>query len=167
MFNRARTEQLPALMADRARLAREIACSEPKSIDVDDDLLPWVYDKESELWLSFDGNYSRKSPESKREAARIAEEKRLAYEASLQEKYDTIKQWSQIRQDVLDRDQHTCQLCGAEGKSKLHIHHILKRKNGGTDHYDNLLTVCPKCHFKAEGELYDPDWTVPPAPMSS
>lgn len=60
--------------------------------------------------------------------------------------YYATKEWKELAQSVLDRDEHTCQRCGAT-KSLL-VHHKVPRKNGGADHKSNLKTVCKSCHIK-------------------
>ena len=59
-----------------------------------------------------------------------------------------------VREYVLYRDGHTCQVC--KGKSKdsvLQVHHIVSRQIGG-DRPDNLVTLCQTCHQKLhKGEL--------------
>ena len=55
--------------------------------------------------------------------------------------------FANAREYVLNRDNYTCQHC--KGKSKdfhLHIHHIIFRRNGGSDDVDNLITLCKTCH---------------------
>jgi hypothetical protein len=48
---------------------------------------------------------------------------------------------------VLDRDNHTCQNCKNKSKDKkLEVHHIIYRKNGGSDEQENLITLCKSCH---------------------
>ncbi len=60
-----------------------------------------------------------------------------------------------VREYVLFRDDHTCQIC--KGKSKdtvLEVHHITPRSKGGTDRPDNLITLCHTCHEKLhKGEI--------------
>lgn len=56
--------------------------------------------------------------------------------------------FSNAREYVLFRDNHTCQCC--KGKSKDHIlevHHIISRLFGG-DAPNNLVTLCKTCHEK-------------------
>ena len=51
------------------------------------------------------------------------------------------------REYVLFRDNHTCQHC--KGKSKdpvLNVHHIVQRKDGGSNSPLNLITLCETCH---------------------
>jgi 5-methylcytosine-specific restriction endonuclease McrA len=48
---------------------------------------------------------------------------------------------------VLNRDNYTCQHCkGRRKDSKLEVHHIIYRSNGGSDEEDNLITLCHTCH---------------------
>ncbi len=149
---------LPTSMFERAITARMIAKENPSSIQNGDDGVAWAYDKDSNLWLSFNGNYSATSPEEKMRKQLEWEKKN---EEQAQEKYLELLYWSKVRQMVLMRDNHTCQLCGAMATTKLHIHHIMKRSKEGTDHLDNLITLCPKCHAKADHGLYNPEWIKP------
>ena len=53
-----------------------------------------------------------------------------------------------VREYVLYRDSHTCQIC--KGKSRdpvLEVHHIVPKPEG-TDRPDNLITLCHTCHKK-------------------
>lgn len=54
------------------------------------------------------------------------------------------KDFWNVREYVLYRDNHTCQYC--KGKDKiLNIHHLKSRQIGG-DRPDNLITLCSDCH---------------------
>ena len=53
--------------------------------------------------------------------------------------------WQQIRQQVLKRDNYTCQDCFRKARS-LDVHHIIPRKKGGTNDLNNLISYCPECH---------------------
>lgn len=153
--HRKRLGELSDGVRERAKWARIKAAENPSLVEQDDELLPWVYCESDGMWYSFDGNYSTFSPEQKFQ-------KKLDREQMREERYEAWRLWSAIRQEVLERDEHQCQMCGREAPSKLHIHHIMKRKDGGTDHPDNLLTLCPQCHSKADRKFYNPDWTQPP-----
>ena len=59
----------------------------------------------------------------------------------------TRTEWKQIRLEVLDRDGNKCQQCGFNGKG-LHIHHIKRKRYGGTEELENLITLCHVCHMK-------------------
>lgn len=45
------------------------------------------------------------------------------------------------------RDQFSCRICGFD--LAVHAHHITHRKNGGSSHVDNLITLCPNHHALA------------------
>ena len=48
---------------------------------------------------------------------------------------------------VLNRDNYTCQCCkGRHKDSKLEVHHIIFRSQGGSDEESNLITLCHTCH---------------------
>lgn len=48
---------------------------------------------------------------------------------------------------VLNRDNYTCQYCkGRHRDSRLEVHHIVFRSQGGSDEEDNLITLCHTCH---------------------
>lgn len=71
--------------------------------------------------------------------------------------------WQQQRKLVLARDNYRCQTCGAEARpgTGLHVHHKRPFREfnyipGLNDNYrqanqlDNLITLCPSCHRRAE-----------------
>lgn len=62
-------------------------------------------------------------------------------------KYQQGKQlgFENVKQYVLTRDKRICQHCG-KNNTKLEVHHIKFRSNGGTDKPSNLITLCSKCH---------------------
>ena len=48
---------------------------------------------------------------------------------------------------VLNRDNYTCQCCKGKHKdSKLEVHHIVFRSQGGSDEESNLITLCHTCN---------------------
>jgi len=48
---------------------------------------------------------------------------------------------------VLNRDEYKCQICKGKHKdSKLEVHHIVYRCQGGSDEAENLITLCHTCH---------------------
>lgn len=49
------------------------------------------------------------------------------------------------REYVLHRDSHTCQKC-LKKDLILNVHHLVQRKEGGTNRPSNLITLCEKCH---------------------
>ena len=52
------------------------------------------------------------------------------------------------RKTVLERDKRSCRICNS--RSNLEIHHIIKRRDGGKNNLDNLITLCKKCHRHIE-----------------
>jgi len=49
----------------------------------------------------------------------------------------------EIRRQIMERDNYTCQLCGGPGE---HVHHKIQLQDGGTNRPDNLITLCHECH---------------------
>ena len=150
-------DDLPGIMKERGKWAREqilgmVIDNDRVQID-EDEMLAWVYSYDDERWYSIDGNYSSKSPQEKMEKRREYVKKQESsfrkYNETLAKRFAEIDHWSKIRQKVLDRDNHTCQRCNTK-IDKFHIHHILPKRLDGSDHYDNLITVCAKCHRKVE-----------------
>lgn len=55
--------------------------------------------------------------------------------------------FANTKEMVLNRDNHTCQYCKGKRKdSKLEVHHIMFRSQGGSDSQENLITLCHTCH---------------------
>jgi len=58
--------------------------------------------------------------------------------------------WDSLRKRRLKRDNHRCSNCSAKGgpsgDAELHVHHIVPRKDGGSDNIENLQTLCEDCH---------------------
>ena len=55
-----------------------------------------------------------------------------------------------IKNFLMHRENGKCQLCGKESSkdNKFHIHHIISRKDGGTNSQKNLALLHEKCHKK-------------------
>lgn len=54
---------------------------------------------------------------------------------------------------LLDSGRHCC-ICGEFRGSKIELHHIIPRAQGGPDTYENCIPLCFDCH--AEVEAYNP-----------
>ena len=66
--------------------------------------------------------------------------------------------WKEKRSEILDRDNHECQVCKSEGKVSLantvhHIRPIEDRPDLALDD-DNLLSVCAACHNREHPERF-------------
>lgn len=61
--------------------------------------------------------------------------------------------FSSQREAILNRDKYTCQYCGKKN-TRLEVHHIVYRSQGGTNDENNLITLCEDCHSKVhDGKL--------------
>jgi len=59
----------------------------------------------------------------------------------------TQKGFYNVKAYVLYRDNYTCQHCRGKSKDeRLHCHHIIHRKDQGSNDPDNLITLCKTCH---------------------
>lgn len=54
------------------------------------------------------------------------------------------------KREILRRDHHTCQYCGARSK-RLTIDHVVPRHRGGDHTWTNLVTACADCNVKKGG----------------
>ncbi len=63
------------------------------------------------------------------------------------------KEWRRIRQEIKQRDDHSCQECGQEG-GWLEVHHIKPfhsfQSTTKANDAGNLVTLCRRCHFRVE-----------------
>ncbi|MDQ7824000.1 MAG: HNH endonuclease signature motif containing protein [Candidatus Eremiobacteraeota bacterium] len=48
---------------------------------------------------------------------------------------------------ILKRDRFRCQAPGCSCRRNLHVHHIIRRSQGGTDDPWNLIVLCEACHL--------------------
>ena len=62
----------------------------------------------------------------------------VGYQQGPQYGFENVKEY------VRCRDGYKCRKCGS--KTHLEVHHIVQRKDGGTDNRDNLVTLCHDCH---------------------
>ena len=56
-----------------------------------------------------------------------------------------LKGYTDVREYVEVRQDHKCYLCGKEIE---HVHHIVPRRENGSDNADNLVGLCKNCHDK-------------------
>jgi hypothetical protein len=64
--------------------------------------------------------------------------------------------WEARRQYVYERDDWTCRACGTPSgpyggpdSPVLHAHHQTPLSHGGSNHLENLVTLCERCHNEA------------------
>lgn len=64
--------------------------------------------------------------------------------------------YENTKQYLIFRENARCQLCGkTKGEDSWNIHHIISRKDGGTDTPDNLALLHSKCHEKLHNDNLD------------
>lgn len=56
------------------------------------------------------------------------------------------QEWTAIREQVLERDDHRCRLCG--DNERLEVHHLRKHKPNRGHEPSQLITLCATCHRK-------------------
>ena len=61
----------------------------------------------------------------------------------------STRRWRAVRRAVLERDCHRCQRCGIAlaGDQDAHVHHIVPKREGGSDHPTNLRALCAYCNL--------------------
>jgi hypothetical protein len=77
--------------------------------------------------------------------------------------------WDERRHAVYQRDDHTCQTCGADAEADgvtLHAHHIVPKSEGGSHKLSNLTTLCAACHNRAHDHHipHGEEESTPPTP---
>jgi 5-methylcytosine-specific restriction enzyme A len=63
--------------------------------------------------------------------------------------------WVKIRSQRLAIDDHMCQICLSMGRYTMasQVDHVINKASGGTDHINNLQSVCAPCHkLKTQSE---------------
>ena len=65
----------------------------------------------------------------------------VEYQKGVTESYDNIRAY------VFERDKYTCKIC-KKREGIMQTHHIIQRKDGGSDRPDNLVCVHKTCHDK-------------------
>lgn len=62
--------------------------------------------------------------------------------------------WRARAAECYARDGWTCQDCGVhctkKGKTRIQAHHLVARRDGGSDDLLNLITLCVTCHTRRE-----------------
>lgn len=71
---------------------------------------------------------------------------------------DYGKNWSEIRSEIIRRDNFICQLCGIQMEEKiLQVHHVVPFRNfanpESANQFGNLITLCKNCHHRVEAAV--------------
>lgn len=56
----------------------------------------------------------------------------------------TSPEWKKKREEILKRDDYTCQMCKCKERSRLRVHHT--SYNFGWLNNEYLITLCDRCH---------------------
>jgi RNA-directed DNA polymerase len=60
------------------------------------------------------------------------------------------EEWTEVREQVVKRDNYQCQICGNNGR--VEVHHIRKHKPNQENNPSLLITLCASCHRKARNQ---------------
>ena len=58
------------------------------------------------------------------------------------------RQESKVRRQALERAGYRCEAPGCACRTNLHVHHIIRRSQGGSDELSNLCVVCASHHLR-------------------
>lgn len=59
---------------------------------------------------------------------------------------DRVSNVKKLKVKLLLERGNACELCKFDNINVLQVHHIVERKNGGSDDLENLKLLCPNCH---------------------
>jgi 5-methylcytosine-specific restriction endonuclease McrA len=65
-------------------------------------------------------------------------------------RYNLFSKVELNRKNILKRDNHQCQYCGA--CDNLTVDHIIPKSKGGASTWDNLVTACSSCNNKKDNK---------------
>lgn len=80
------------------------------------------------------------------------------------------KDFYNLREYILHRDNHTCQNPNCKNKSKqpiLCVHHIVYETDGGTNNPNNLITLCTSCHTPEAHKTWLKEWKPKVNPLKA
>jgi len=76
----------------------------------------------------------------------------LAWRTDEDKKFMKTAKWKNIRQEILERDDYTCQYCGTQRKTHMQINHIDGSPKNHSD--ENLEVICAACHKISHSGLW-------------
>lgn len=82
----------------------------------------------------------------------IDEQWRLSFHLETKPERPVRHEWAEIRLRIFERDNYTCQYCGAHGV-RLECDHVVPVARGGIHSDDNLATACFKCNRAKRDKL--------------
>ena len=59
-------------------------------------------------------------------------------------------EWKELRKEIYERDNWTCQLCKKHCRKSIQCHHITPYRISNDNSKSNLITLCISCHIKVE-----------------
>jgi len=76
--------------------------------------------------------------------------------ATVPDRYNS--KFDSVREDVIERDNHTCQQCGIHESDAtfLDCHHI----DGDQNTLENLVMLCRMCHSRIESDKVEPKYNM-------
>lgn len=102
----------------------------------------------------------RADPEYRRRASeRQKGEKSVHWRGGFEQRSPRGFEWKARRLECYERDNWTCQDCGVKcvgGRGarkdlrRIQAHHIVRRRDGGSDDLTNLVTLCLGCHARRD-----------------
>lgn len=123
--------------------------------------VPWTDEKRAKIMAHWE-DPDRRRKASERQRGDKSPRWRGGAKSELNRRLDTAE-WRRTRKEVYARDNWICQDCRCkcknsadaknDGRKKIQAHHLLARRDGGTDTLDNLITLCMSCHHKRESAL--------------
>ena len=88
---------------------------------------------------------TKEDPRVEKYASKIRKENNGMWKGGSIPRTYRYRGWKELRESILERDNHTCQECG-DTKRILHVHHIIPWREAQNNEKSNLLTLCNKCH---------------------
>ena len=67
---------------------------------------------------------------------------------------DELSLTASVKEFIKAAHHHECALCGADSTDNgvsLHVHHRVRKADGGSDHPKNLIPLCEECHHRHHG----------------
>lgn len=63
-----------------------------------------------------------------------------------------LEEWGELRRRILEEDKYLCRMCRTDSRER-HVHHIIPLSKYGSNHPNNLITLCYDCHNKVHPDI--------------